>query len=239
MPQTSARQARRKPAKNLLDVLALYSILREHFGFLDWWPGETTDEILIGAILTQNTNWQNVEKALEQLRQRNLLDLQKILAVPLDELAPLIRSSGYYNQKAKKLHALAEFLKVSCNFGYNTLRTAELGPLREGLLKVKGIGPETADSILNYGLDHPIFVVDAYTRRIAHRLGYTSEKEEYSSLQTLFQSRIGKDLELLKDFHAQLVYLGHHFCRPKPLCKPCPLVNYCPEAARQRMETAP
>jgi endonuclease-3 related protein len=172
-------------------------------------------EIIIGAILTQNTNWKNVEKAIFNLNKAKLVDINKIKKINKKKLASLIRPSGYYNQKAEKLKIVADFFSKNKN------------PTREQLLEVKGIGPETADSILLYALNKPFFVVDAYTKRIFSRIGLCNGKCSYDELQKLFHKNLPKKTKLFNQYHALLVELGKNFCKKKPLCKECPLNKLC------------
>lgn len=165
---------------------------------------QTTD-----TILTQNTNWQNVEKALNNLKTKNLLSLKKLEAISIKKLATLIKPSGYYNQKAKKIKGFIKFLKSNKQIN------------RENLLSVWGIGPETADSILLYAYGYPIFVIDAYTKRILNRLGF--KEETYDDLQKLFMQNLPKNIQIYNEYHALLVRLGKYSCKAKPLCKECPL----------------
>lgn len=215
---------KRLPDKNSRILLEIYRILRSHFGYRHWWPGQTPFEVMIGAILTQNTSWANVEKAIGNLKQRNLLDPQKMAGLELNELALLIKPSGYFNQKALKLKAFLDFfLAPPVSGSIKKMRKIPLEKMRQCLLGVKGIGPETADSILLYALNKPVFVVDAYTRRILSRLGLVPEKTSYEDLQKFFEQNLPKSIRLYNDYHAQLVELGKTYCRKKPLCKNCPL----------------
>lgn len=203
-------------------LVSIYNKLLEHFGHRNWWPGDTPFEVMVGAILTQNTAWTNVEKAMANLRARNLLEPKALAAARKDTIARLIRPSGYYNQKAIKLKSFTRYFK---NYGYSieTMKKAPMETLREELLEVKGIGPETADSMLLYALDKPIFVIDAYTIRSFSRIGMISGQASYSDVQELFMKNLEPDLGLYNDYHAQIVALGHNYCKKNPLCKPCPL----------------
>ena len=200
--------------------------LLKRFGKLNWWPAETRDEVIIGAILTQNTNWSNVEKALLNLRNRNFLNLKKLSKINQNRLAELIRPSGFYNQKARRLAAFSSY--VYKNYGsLDDFFRKDMLSLREELLSLEGIGMETADSILLYAADKPIFVIDAYTKRITSRmLGLLSEPG-YLELQSFISSAIKCDLETYKEFHAQFVQLAKENCRKKPICKSCPILNLC------------
>jgi endonuclease-3 related protein len=207
----------------------VYERLLKRFGHAGWWPGETPFEVCIGAILTQNTSWTNVEKALGALRRRDLLSTSRLRAVPASRLARLIRSSGYYNVKARRVRAFLDLLQRE--YGGRAERMADEEPwtLRERLLGVDGIGPETADSIVLYAAGHPIFVVDAYTRRVFARLGHVKGDEPYDTVQRFFMERLPPNAPLFNDFHAQIVRLGKDVCRPRPRCNGCPLDALCPK----------
>ncbi len=195
----------------------------EHFGPRHWWPGDTGDEIIIGAVLTQNTNWTNVEKAIDNLRKAKKLSLRAIDRAREQTIADLIRPSGYFNLKAKRVKAIARFFAGRCDCNLASLRGENPKAFRRELLQVYGVGEETADSILLYALDMPIFVIDAYTKRIASRHGLCSSDISYGELQQVFESNLPRDRQLFNEYHALLVALGANFCRPKPLCESCPL----------------
>ena len=201
----------------------IYKALNEHFGGLHWWPGETPFEIAVGAILTQNTNWKNVEIAIDNLKQADLLDSLSLYAAEDSVVAELIRSSGYYNIKTKRLKAFLQFLQEEYAGNMDKMFNEELQTLREKLLGVNGIGEETADSILLYGGGKPVFVVDAYTRRILERHGIISQDRSYKEIQALFMEHLPQDTSLYNQYHALLVNTGKCFCRKKPLCGGCPL----------------
>jgi endonuclease-3 related protein len=194
------------------------------FGPRGWWPGETPFEVMVGAILTQNTNWGNVERAIANLKARDLLDPQRMLNVPPAELAELIRPAGYFRVKTQRLrNFLAMFVK-DYDGDVSLMQTHSLTTLREVLLLVRGIGPETADSILLYALEKPVFVVDAYTKRILSRHAICCEEDGYAELQALFMEHLADDVPLFNEYHALLVEVGKQFCRPKePRCAECPL----------------
>jgi endonuclease-3 related protein len=185
---------------------------------------------MVGAVLTQNTAWTNVEKAIAQLKGAGVLSTAAILALPVNELATLIRPAGYFNVKARRLKALCGFLEergVADTPEWLT-RTAPLPDLRNALLGVHGIGEETADSILLYALNLPSFVVDTYTRRIFSRLDYLSGKETYADIQACFVRHLPRQAPLYNEYHALIVYLGKNICRPRPRCGECPLAEACP-----------
>jgi endonuclease-3 related protein len=210
--------------KSRLRIIETYSILFRHFGPQHWWPADTPFEITIGAILTQNTNWGNVERAIANLKTARVLSPRKLYALPEKKLAGLIRSSGYYNVKAKRLRA---FLSVLCEkYGGSLKRLFRLPPaqLREELLSINGIGEETADSIMLYAAEKPTFVVDTYTRRILSRHGICSPKASYAEMKEIFESQLEPDEKIFNEYHALLVRLGKELCRPRnPLCVECPL----------------
>jgi endonuclease-3 related protein len=205
----------------------VYRRLRRHFGHAGWWPGDTPFEVCLGAILTQNTSWTNVEKALAALRRRNRLSYDRLRSLPPSRIAPLIRSSGYYNVKARRVKAFLDFLGREYGGRVERMAVEEPSVLRAKLLGVDGIGRETADSIVLYAAGLPQFVVDAYTRRIFERLGLLRGDEPYDEVQEIFMSRLGPDAALYNDYHAQIVRLGKDVCRPHPRCDDCPLEDMC------------
>lgn len=208
------------------NLLQMYQTLRNRFGFLNWWPGDTPLEIALGAILTQSTSWKNVEKAIANLKKENLLSVEALLNVESADLAELIRPSLYYNQKAKKVKGFISYLVHKYDSDLEKMKAVTTEVLRLELLSLWGIGPETADSIILYALNKPIFVIDAYTRRILSRHGISAAADEpYDTLQQFFQANIPRDVELYKDFHAQIVEVGKNYCRRRPLCSECPLKN--------------
>ena len=208
------------------DLLDIHDRLLEHFGPQQWWPAETEFEVIVGAILTQNANWKNVEKAIANLRENDLLSLEGIHSVNEEKLKGLIRPAGYYNSKARKLREFTNFLFEN----YKDLDEFLALPqeeLREQLLSVWGIGPETADSIVLYAAGKPSFVVDAYTKRIFSRMGLVEEGIEYDKLKYFFENNLPEDVGLYREFHALIVELGKNYCKTKPLCGECPLVSLC------------
>ncbi len=205
-------------------VIELYERLLAAHGHLDWWPGDSPFEVMIGAILTQNTAWRNVEKAIGNLKAAGVLSPRAILTLPVGELAELVRPSGYYNQKAERLGILAGYFIERYGGRVSRMKRRGLFELREELLSLKGVGPETADSILLYALEKPIFVVDAYTRRLVVRHGFLPENSAtYGEIQDFFMERLPPDVLLYNDFHAQIVRVGHDHCGPAPRCGGCPL----------------
>lgn len=209
----------------------IYQLLYQHFGPQHWWPGETPLEIMVGAVLTQNTNWENVEKAIANLRAAGLLDLRRLAETPSGMLAELIRPSGYYNLKASRLHNLLHAI-VAGHDGLESFFAADRSELREQLLAVKGIGPETADSILLYAAGKPAFVIDAYTHRLLLRHELIWEESDYYEMQELFTGNLPEDLALYNEYHALIVRVGKEFCRKsKPRCSECPLRELLPDSA--------
>lgn len=203
-------------------LLALYEKARSFHGESRWWPGASPFEIAVGSILTQNTNWDNVERAMDNIRRAGALSEAALSAKTVDELAELVRPAGSFRVKARRLKNFLDFLN---NAGGGLMRgLARMDPaeLRPRLLEVKGIGPETCDKILLYALGHPVFVVDAFTARVLSRHGYAPREACYDELQELF-SGLPEDPALFADFHAQFVRMGQDFCRPKkPRCTECP-----------------
>jgi endonuclease-3 related protein len=208
----------------------VYQQLLRAFGPQKWWPGDTPFEIMVGAILVQNTNWQNVERAICNLRHADLLDPQALYDVPPEELEELIRPAGYYRIKAKRLRSLLKFMVQRYDGSIEAMFRTPLGRLREELLGINGVGPETADSILLYAGSLPTFVVDAYTYRIFSRHGWIDPELDYHQIQEYFHDHLPADAAMFNEFHALLVNLGKHFCKKsKPLCKTCPLESMLPE----------
>jgi len=216
--------------------LEVYQQLLSAYGPQHWWPAQSPFEMMVGAILTQNTNWKNVETAIASLKTHRMLDCEAIASSNLVQLAEVIRSSGSYMQKARYLQQFAVFY-------YKENRRAGLikwptSVLRKRLLGVHGIGPETADSMLLYGLDKPVFVVDAYTKRLFVRLEHFGPELNYDSIQHYFLQRLPESLPLLQEFHALIVEHAKRFCRSKPQCGDCPLTEYCPTAMCSTMEVS-
>jgi endonuclease-3 related protein len=199
----------------------IYQLLFERFGPQHWWPGETQFEIITGAILTQNTNWGNVEKAIANLKSAGRLTFEELYHLDLSQLAELIRPAGYYNIKARRLKNFINWLFDSYAGNLMNLESIDTDKLRTELLAIKGIGCETADSILLYALNRPVFVVDAYTARVAVRHELIEPNADYEQLQELFQSNLPQDTRLFNEYHALLVRLGKEFCRPMAKCPAC------------------
>lgn len=201
----------------------IYRLLYDAFGPQHWWPGETRFEIITGAILTQNTSWANVERAITNLKSANFLTPKKLHHVDTVQLAQLIRPAGYYNIKAKRLKNFVNWLFDNYQGKLTNLESIDTEQLRGELLAIKGVGGETADSILLYAFERPIFVVDAYTARIVFRHGLIGPDADYEQLRELFESSLPPDAQLFNEYHALLVKLGKEFCRPKARCTHCPL----------------
>jgi len=210
-------------------VQEVYQRLYDAFGPQHWWPGDTAFEIMVGAVLTQNTNWKNVERAIANLRQADLLEPKALYATPLEELEELIRPAGYYRIKARRLRNLLELVVKRYGGSLEKMFAADPAALREQLLAVRGIGPETADSILLYAGGIPIFVIDAYTYRIFARHGWVEQDADYHRLQEYFHSQLPDDATMFNEYHALLVRLGKHYChKRRPRCPGCPLEELLP-----------
>lgn len=204
---------------------AVFEALLATYGPQHWWLAETPFAVMVGAVLTQNTAWTNVERALERLTARIPLDAQSILDLPLEELAQALQPSGYFNLKARRLRALCEGLIAEG--GMERLAALETGELRRRLLAISGIGPETADDMLLYAFERPVFVVDAYTRRIFTRLGMLAGQEGYETIRAVFESALGPDPSLYNEYHALIVRHGKEICRSRPRCAQCCLKPDC------------
>jgi len=204
-------------------LLKIYQKLYSSIGPRHWWPGDSPFEVIIGAILTQNTSWKNVEIAIRALKEKNLLDPLKLYRVGDRLLANTIKSSGFFNIKAKRIKTFMSFLFENYQGSLEKMFSEGLIPLREKLLKINGIGHETADSILLYAGGKPIFVVDAYTKRILARHNLISKTASYSEIQELFMENLKKDAGMFNEYHALLVYTGKYFCKKTPNCENCPM----------------
>jgi endonuclease-3 related protein len=215
------------------DWLAPYRLLFDRHGPQHWWPGESPFEVMVGAVLTQNTAWGNVEKAIANLKRADALGCAAMLALTDGELAELIRPAGYFNVKAARLKSLCRFLaqRGVAEAPERLAGQDNLAAVRRDLLAVHGVGEETADSILLYALGLPSFVVDAYTRRAFARLGLLRGGERYGDIQRQFEAHLPRDLALYNEYHALIVQLGKSHCRPRPRCADCPLNSICPNAS--------
>jgi endonuclease-3 related protein len=220
-----ARSSQKRTLKSsqLRDV---YAALRKASGHQNWWPGDTPFEVMVGAILTQNTAWTNVEKAILSLKKAKRLSFKTLRRISKKKIARLIRPAGYFNVKADRLRCFLEFLGHECRGDLTKLKREAMPALREKLLAVKGIGPETADSILLYALGKRSFVIDAYTRRIFSRHGLAPEDAPYERWREIFTRALPVDLDLYKDYHAQIVRTAKDHCRKAPRCDGCPLRRF-------------
>ena len=218
-------------------LLRFYEAMAERLGPMRWWPARTAFEVIVGAILTQNTAWGNVERAITTLRRERLLTPRAIERVPQAKLARLVRPSGYFRQKAKKLKAFVRFLRQGYGGSLKRMFRTPTEELREKLLGVHGIGPETADSILLYAGGHAVFVVDAYTKRILARHGLASEKAGYEEVRALFEKNLPREVRLWNEDHALIVNVGKNWCRKRaPKCGECPLGVFLSDAQRRALE---
>ena len=217
---------------NKVSLERLYAASRKRFGFLNWWPGESALEIVVGAVLTQQTSWSNVEKAIHNLKANGLLDIEKLSNAEIGTLEKLIKSSGYFRQKAKRLQSLCRFI-INRYGDLDLFLKLDKAELRERLLSQKGIGKETCDSIMLYAAGKRIFVVDAYTKRILSRVFSINENIGYDELQKLLQDNTEKSTTMFKDMHAQFVEVGKNFCKKSnPICADCPLNKMCAYAGK-------
>ncbi|MGD0382905.1 MAG: endonuclease III domain-containing protein [Thermoguttaceae bacterium] len=211
-------------------MLQVYDRLLKAFGPQHWWPAQTSFEVMIGAVLTQNTNWQNVEKAIRNLHNADLLEPHALYNAPAEELEELLRPAGYFRIKARRLRSLLEFIINRYHGSLEAMFQTDLQTLREELLAVNGVGPETADSILLYAGGLGVFVVDAYTHRIFARHGWIGFDADYHQIQDYIQSSLPEEVRLYNEYHALLVYAGKHFCnKSKPKCHECPLREMLPD----------
>ena len=201
----------------------IFRTLLKSYGPQGWWPAETPFEVIVGAILTQNTSWKNVAKAIDRLREHHLLDLESMARTAPDVLARYIRSSGYYNQKAHRLRLFCRHIMESWRGDLNAFLAQDMSSLRRELLSLKGVGPETADSIILYAAFQPSFVVDRYTHRIFSRHGWVPETMDYEELRNYFMDCLEPDVYFFQEFHALLVRTGHLHCGKKAKCAGCPL----------------
>lgn len=214
----------RRPPK--FQAYEVYSTLEQHWGSQSWWPADSLFEVIVGAILTQNTAWSNVERAIANLAEHEALQPAAIDSMAETELAKLIVPAGYYNLKARRLKNFVELLVRKYDCEIDRLFQLETGTLRSVLLSVNGIGPETADSILLYAADRPVFVVDAYTRRFMERHGWLAGDEKYDAIAEFFTGQLPRDVAIFNQFHALIVRLGKACCRRRPHCGVCPLGIY-------------
>ena len=216
-------------ANDSMDLMNIYYKLNSYFEAQNWWLSETRYEVVIGAVLTQNTSWRNVEKALENLKEEHLIDEHKILNADIEKLKGLIKPAGFYNIKSERLKSITKYIVDNYKSTDNLAKIEkDIGILRNELLSIKGIGKETADSILLYALDKPIFVIDAYTRRIFSRLGLIDKNADYDEIRLFFENNVLQDVNIYKTYHALIVELGKNYCKKKnPQCDKCPLGLSC------------
>lgn len=205
----------------------IHQRLTDTYGFQHWWPAEEPFEVMVGAILTQSVAWHNAEKAINNLKRAKVLSPQATRHLAVSELAKIIHPCGYYNNKALRLKALAKWLGHQYDDDIKKLITVNISSLRQQLLSIRGVGQETADSILLYAVDKPTFVIDAYTRRIIDRLGLTPDDNNYAGYQSLFMDNLAADVWLFNEYHALLVKLAQNACNKKPLCRRCCLIDIC------------
>jgi endonuclease-3 related protein len=219
------------------ELLPLYQKLLDHFGSRNWWPADSPFEVVIGAILTQNTAWTNVEQAIDNLKKADVLTPHSIATIPVNQLEELIRPSGFFRQKAKRLQNFSKHLVTDWKSCLSTFCSGPLEEARERLLARPGIGPETADSILLYAAGRPSFVVDAYTRRTFERIGLLQGNETYDDVRQLFMQGLPEEVALYNEYHAQIVQLAKTCCRKKKtLCSECPVCQLCDFAANRRRD---
>jgi endonuclease III related protein len=209
-----------KKKKQLMDI---YILLYTAFGSRHWWPAQSAEEVIIGAILAQNITWKNVEQAIAALKAQRALSFKALAAMDEEKLAPVIRPARFLNQKARALKAFAEYFGRQYGYSLQRMKKRDVRELRDELLGLYRIGQETADSILLYALEKPVFVIDAYTKRIFSRHGLLPLEGSYADYQRLFMHNLPPDIRIYNEYHALLVHLGNRFCKPKPLCAECPL----------------
>ena len=212
------------PMKNMQQrLLNIFNTLLNSFGKRNWWPGETELETIVGAVLTQNTSWKNVEKAIDNLKQHNALDIGTLYKMDKETLALIIKSSGFYNIKSYRLKNIINVIYNNYSSNIHNLKILDMWQARTKLLEINGIGKETADSIILYALNKPIFVIDVYTKRFLKNHRIYDGQNDYDTIQEFFMKNLPKDTYLYNEFHALIVYLCQHFCKKVPLCSRCPL----------------
>jgi endonuclease-3 related protein len=207
-------------------LLKIYRSLLSAFGPRHWWPANTSEEVIFGAILTQNTTWKNAKRAIGELKNAGKLSFEAIEKMNEKKLGELVKPARFFNQKAKALHVFADYFGNKYNYNIKKMKKSPLVNLREELLSLYRIGPETADSILLYALKKPIFVIDAYTKRIFSQHGFMQSDDSYAAYQNFFMNNLPHDVQLYNEFHALIVHTGYLYCKPKPLCKECPLSHF-------------
>ena len=207
-------------------LIKIYHTLLAAFGPRSWWPAKTSEEVIFGAILAQNTSWKNVKQAINALKDAGKLSFKAIAKMDSEELAEIVRPARFLNQKAKALKVFADYFGTKYNFQIKKIKKVSLSKLREELFNLYRIGPETGDSILLYALEKPIFVIDAYTKRIFSQHGFMKMDESYDAYQKFFMDNLPSDVQLYNEFHALIVHTGYLYCKPKPLCEECPLSDF-------------
>jgi endonuclease-3 related protein len=207
-------------------TLEIYEKLLSHFGSQGWWPAKSSFEVAVGAILTQQANWTNVEKAVKNLEENNLLTPYALANADVKEVEKLVRPTGFFHQKAARIQNLSRYLIEHSDGNFNKFLNRDIAEVRNELLSLDGVGPETADSILLYAGNRLVFPVDAYTIRLCQRFGLSREKQ-YEAVRAYFEANLPTDLEVYKEFHALIVQLGKRFCKVKPSCESCPLSDLC------------
>jgi len=222
-------------SQSLISPYELYEFILFHFGPQHWWPAETPFEVIVGAILTQQVAWKNAEKAIENLKSGHVLDPCKISNLPLGKLEVYVKPTGFYRQKARRLKDICTYIFKEYNGSLKGLFNKGTCSLRAELLSLKGIGPETADSIILYAAEKPSFVIDTYTKRICERLQLTDDLD-YEPLKRFFENSLPKNVEIYKEFHALIVELGKNYCKTKPVCKDCPLSRKCESYTQRKIE---
>jgi len=219
-----AETERRSLRQQLTEI---YELLFQRYGPQHWWPADSPFEVVVGAILTQSAAWTNVERAIKNLSEANALSPVRLRQVPQDELAQLVYPSGYYNAKASKLKAFARYLRDNCRDSLDELFSRDVPTLRRELLSIHGVGEETADSIILYAARKPVFVIDAYTRRVVTRLGLEPSAARYADFQRLFMENLPPDEQMFNEYHALIVQHGKEVCRRAPRCSACCLRERC------------
>ena len=209
------------------ELLDIYHRLLRAYGPQHWWPGDTPMEVMVGAVLTQAATWTNVEKAITNLKAADAVSADVLRGMPHEDLAKLVYPAGYYNQKSRKLKALAEYLGRRFGDNVEAMALENTDSLRSELTAIYGIGEETADDILLYAVGKPVFVVDAFTRRVFSRLGLAPDKGLYSMYQALFTDNLPRDVDLYGEYHALIVRHGKYVCKKRPLCRSCCLLGVC------------
>lgn len=215
-----------------LTLRSVYQRLFRRYGPQHWWPGDTPFEIMVGAVLTQNTAWTNVERAIANLVVADCLDPRRIVDLPAARLAELLRPSGYFNVKAARLKSFCEWYLA--RGGFDALAKLDTPTLRREVLAVNGVGPETADDIVLYAFERPVFVIDAYTYRLFTRLGLIAGDEKYEELRAFFERRLSKEVKLFNEYHALIVRHAKDVCKTRPLCRDCCLVASCAAAKTEQ-----